>query len=84
MNDIHICFSRKDEESVKVRKCPSCEREDAQFYGWFQEWYGWNMTCTECGEQFADGEWLERPWRPGWREENILEALMAIDEMKKK
>lgn len=52
------------------------------FYGWFQEWYGWHIACTECGEQWNDGEWCERPWKPGWREENILRALLSIDEMK--
>jgi len=82
MSDIHICYSRKDIEDVFVQKCPSCERENAQFYAWAQEWYGWHLTCLECGEQFADGEWLERPWSPGWREKNILKAFLAIDEMK--
>ena len=82
MSEVHVCWSRKDMEHVTYRKCPSCERENAKFYGWQQAWYGWHLTCTECGEQFADGEWLERPWHPGWREENILKALLAIDEMK--
>ena len=76
---LHICRGHKDMEDVRVMKCPSCLREDAQFYGWFQEWYGWHLTCTECGEQFADGERLDRPWSPGWREINILKALLAID-----
>lgn len=84
MSDIHILRSRKDMEDVFVMKCPSCERQEAQFYGWCQEYYGWYLTCTECGEQFADGEWLERPFYPGWREENILKALLAIDEIKEK
>lgn len=81
MNSIHILRGRKDMEEVKTMKCPSCERAEAQFYGWFQEWYGWHLTCLECGEQFADGEWLERPWCAGWREHNILKALLAIDEI---
>ena len=65
-------------------RCPSCKRKKAQFYGWFQEWYGWTLTCLECGEMFADGEWLDRPWEPGWREENILRALLDVDEMESK
>ena len=81
MSDIHICWSRKDEERIIFMRCPSCRRQNAKFYGWRQDWYGWTITCTECGEMFADGEWLERPWSPGWREENILKALLAIDEM---
>ena len=82
MSELHICMSRKDEERVSFQRCPSCKRKKAQFYGWFQEWYGWALTCTECGEKFADGEWLERPWCPGWREQNILNALYDIGEMK--
>lgn len=84
MSDIHICYSRKDMEEVWVMRCPSCKRRKAKFYGWFQEWYGWHNTCLECGEQFADGKWLERPWCPGWREENILKSFLAIDDMKSK
>ena len=81
MTEVHVCFSRKDDERVGFRRCPSCKRPKAQFYSWFQEWYGWHTTCCECGERFADGEWLDRPWLPGWREKNILKALLAIDEM---
>lgn len=83
MNGIHICRGSKDEERVSYMKCPSCKREHAQFYGWRQDWYGWTITCTECGEKFSDGEWLERPWKAGWREENILKALECIDNLKK-
>lgn len=78
---VHVCLSRKDEEVVKTMRCPSCKRSRALFYGWRQDWYGWHLTCCDCGEQFADGEWLERPWCPGWREQNILKALFCIGEM---
>jgi len=55
------------------RLCPSCTFR-ATMLGWFQEWYGWNVTCLHCGENWQDGEWSERPFAPGWRQHNIESA----------
>lgn len=70
---IHICFSRKDMESRRIQFCPTCKKR-RRFYGWFQEWYGWEITCLGCGDRWQDGELAERPFRPRWRQENIAEA----------
>lgn len=53
--------------------CPNCERR-TWFVAWFQEWYGWHNTCLNCGDQWQDGEMLERPFMPGWRKQNIEAA----------
>ena len=79
MNNVHINFARKDKENVSILKCHNCHKR-CRFYGWFQEWYGWHITCTGCGEQWADGEWLERPFRPRWRRDNIEQAKKSIKE----
>jgi hypothetical protein len=39
--------------------------------GWFVEWYGSEWTCAGCGDSWADGERLERPFAPGWRRRSI-------------
>lgn len=70
---MHINYSHMDDVSRMVRMCPN-EKRRRRMFGWFQNWYGWNITCLGCGEQWADGEWLERPFKPRWRQENIDHA----------
>lgn len=53
--------------------CPSCTFRTTHV-GFFQEWYGWHRTCLNCGEEWQDGEWGERPFEPGWRARNIAAA----------
>jgi len=47
--------------------------------GMFQEWYGTQWTCLACGDRWADGELLERPWRRGWRRDSVLSAMRYMD-----
>lgn len=72
----HICWSRKDDQAISRLACPTCKRRTF-FYQWFQEWYGWHSTCLKCGDQWADGEMCERPFKPRWRKENIAAARKA-------
>lgn len=37
-------------------------------------YYGPHFTCCHCGDQWGDGELMERPFRPGWRDENTARA----------
>jgi hypothetical protein len=73
MKGLHICYSRMDETKKWRRRCPSCTFRTTMF-GWFQEWYGWHITCLHCGEQWQDGCQVERPFMSGWRKRNIAEA----------
>lgn len=81
MSEIHICWSRKDQEKVSISLCPTCKKR-RRFYSWFQEWYGWNSTCTGCGDVWTDGEQHDRPFERGWRKENIKQAKDSIKGLK--
>ena len=75
---LHISWARKDRELVITQHCPT-EHADRPMYAWLQDWYGWEVTCLGCGEQWGDGEQLERPFRPRWRKDNVAEAQAAVD-----
>jgi hypothetical protein len=77
---LHISFSYVDAERRGCRFCPT-EGQVRRMYGWFQDWYGWTVTCLGCGEQWGDGEQLERPFRPRWRRDNIAEATKRWNAM---
>lgn len=46
-----------------------------------QDWYGWTITCLGCGDSWADGEMLPRPFKPRWRTESIAEARQRYKEL---
>lgn len=73
MSAIHIDFTRVDEQRIIRSYCPNCNQVSG-FYAWFQDWYGWHETCLRCGDQWNDGEHVPRPFKPGWRKENIENA----------
>jgi hypothetical protein len=60
-----------------VIDCPTCERP-RRMYGFFAEWYGYTWTCAGCGDAWADGERLQRPFAPGWRRRNIESTRLAL------
>lgn len=57
----------------KVRVCPCCG-ERHRIIGMSQEWYDTIWTCCGCGDAWAGGELLPRPFRPGWRDQARAEA----------
>lgn len=70
---VHIHWTRTHAARKIRRRCPTCEKRTT-FYCFFQEWYGWMVTCIACGERWEDGERLPRPFAPGWRKDNIRSA----------
>lgn len=42
-------------------------------------WYAPLNTCSNCGDQWGDGEMVERPFRPRWRLDNIGQATAKFD-----
>jgi hypothetical protein len=58
------------------RRCPFCQHE-AHLIGHVQEWYDTMWHCCRCGDGWAGGEMLPRPFRPGWRPQAIREAQRA-------
>ena len=53
--------------------CPTCKSRRTMV-GWWYEWYGWDVTCLGCGEQWSGEEMCERPFERGWRQRNIERA----------
>ena len=66
---LHV-HSPETEGFCAVNYCPTCERM-RRMYGFHVEWYGTTWTCAGCGEQWADGEQLERPFSRGWRRRSV-------------
>jgi hypothetical protein len=40
----------------------------------FQDWYGWRTVCLTCGDEWMDGEMVERSFIRGWRKDNVKRA----------
>lgn len=76
MTYVHI-HAPAGKHFAQVNACPTCERP-RRMLGWFVEWYGTTWTCAGCGDQWADGERLERPFAPGWRRQNIERARAEL------
>jgi hypothetical protein len=70
MEELHVKFTKPGEVRIERKFCPTCGKRRF-FVGWFEDWYGWYFTCLRCGERFADGEMMERPFTPKWRQHNI-------------
>lgn len=70
---VHICWTVIEDVRLVRSHCPNCNKR-RYFVAWFQDWYGWHDTCLACGDQWADGEFIDRPFRPHWRKDNIESA----------
>jgi hypothetical protein len=70
---LHICAPSVTLAKKYRRVCPNCKTRRT-FVGFFYDWYGWTVTCLGCGDQWQDGEWMERPFCPGWRKQRIQTA----------
>jgi len=67
---LHICRAVATRKWFQRGHCPTCGK-----VRWFmrvhEEWYGVRETCLKCGEQWGEGEMLERPFAPRWRKKNV-------------
>lgn len=72
MPGVIICRPRYLAHHV-VTHCPICERRRRMVRTW-EMWYGDTVYCLTCGERWEDGERSERPFRRGWREDNLRHA----------
>jgi len=68
-----ICSGKLDFISLVKAHCPSCKKQRSFLFEMW-EWYGRYSTCLKCGEKFFEGEMMERPFSPGWRQKNINAA----------
>jgi hypothetical protein len=60
-----------------VRECPTCERRTRFVEIWQGVWYGSIWGCLACGDEWADGERFERPFKRGWRD--IRRSKLAVE-----
>lgn len=58
----------------RVLKCPVCHQRRRVIGRDRGAWYDVLWTCCGCGDSWADGELLPRPFRRGWRKEAIADA----------
>lgn len=73
---LHVYAPRPLETLLRRKDCPTCERPSRMVVlTW--EWYGPSVTCMRCGERWEDGEMMERPFAPRWRERSKEAARRA-------
>lgn len=80
MTDIHICTSAVISWKIVHRKCPNCNKR--KFLVESFEWYPATFSCLNCGDQWAEGERLERPFMRGWREKAIESFIKRVEYLK--
>lgn len=73
--EVHICGGYRNADAFGKRRvrCSTCEKRTT-FFWWSEPWYGPTWTCLACGDRWSDGERLERPFKPRWRQESIASA----------
>jgi hypothetical protein len=73
MPNITICRPNWSQVEIREIYCTTC-----QCNRWmrclFQDWYGWYLLCFYCGDQWGDGERLQRPFARGWRKKETERA----------
>lgn len=67
LNRVHI----NRPATIAIRRIMPCPTEGVRrrFAAHDALWYGPTWTCLGCGDSFGDGERLERPFKPRWRQE---------------
>ena len=65
----HILFTKTHYRQINRRACLDCGRL-SYFACFFQEWYGWDITCMRCGRRWSDGEWMSLPFCRTAREDS--------------
>ena len=73
-----ICSPTIDVRKLDFGWCSTCGGRRVMWWE-HAEWYGWDWTCLVCGERWADGERMERPFMPRWRQKSIASAKRRID-----
>lgn len=58
--------------------CPICKAK-RRMVAREAVWYGVTVTCCGCGDSWTDGELHERPFKRGWRREEIAKAKKIWD-----
>lgn len=75
--EIHVYSPSVTKYEVAERNCPVCGCYSRILIECW-DWYSPQATCLMCGDAWSDGELLERPFCPGWREERIEKAKKRL------
>lgn len=79
---VHIHDPQPSMHGIRVLHCPTCERR-RRMWRTYTDWYGSNLTCLTCGEEWQDGVRCQRPFQRGWRQENVAAARAQMKRMQK-
>lgn len=65
-----------------VMTCPVCGISDSVILQSLagSAYWGSIQRCTNCGDAWAEGELLGRPFRRGWRADAVRKAQVDMDE----
>jgi hypothetical protein len=58
----------------RLMRCPTCEMNTEHVEYFMGVYYGFDHTCTLCGDRWGDGELFPRPFRKAWRTEATRKA----------
>ena len=70
---VHVHAPQPDDFRIRRHFCPTCNRRTYMLWR-HTPWYGVDVTCLRCGEEWQDGQRAERPFAPRWRERNKAAA----------
>lgn len=73
MSYVHIHAPPSLTRQIKRLDCPTCDVPRPMII-YTYEWYGASITCLGCGERWQDGEMMQRPFMPRWRDKSVTEA----------
>jgi len=74
-----ICGPPQGIHTRVVIPCSTCEMPTVFVRRFMGAWYPDLVTCSLCGDQWCEGERLERPFRRGWRAEQTARARTDLD-----
>lgn len=70
-----LCGPPKDRPVARVvQNCPVCKQRRRMVVKFMGVWYAPHVTCCGCGDTWAEGELLPRPFVRAWRRDAIGKA----------
>lgn len=67
---IHIKYVKTHDRVITRKICPDCGRY-SYFLNFYEEWYGWDTTCLNCGRRWSDGWKMPLAFSKFARQKNI-------------
>jgi hypothetical protein len=75
---IHVHAPKPSKTEVVKFHCSNCDcaREGLAEY---TEWYGYELTCLNCGDVYDEDGRRERPFERGWRKKSVDAARERLE-----